>query len=123
MARLNVRPSYSSNIPSSRFPSATPTPADGSDQENLDPRARKMDKGKQRAGEPPRKSSLPTPSDDSNEERGQKRKRGDEHGEYDEEEDEFTKEYDPNQDPEERRKIMRKSRALERDIQGLLEAT
>jgi hypothetical protein len=81
-----------------------------------------MDKGKQRAGEPPRKSSLPTPSDDSNEERGHKRKRGDEHGEPDEDEDEFTKDYDPNQDPEERRKIMRKSRALEREIQGLFEA-
>jgi hypothetical protein len=95
-------------------------PADESDQENRDPHRRKMDKGKQRAGEPPRKSSLLTPSDDSNEERGQKRKRGDEHGDSDEE-DEFTKDYDPNQDPEERRRIMRKSRALEREIQGMFE--
>ena len=126
MARLNVRPSYASTATSSRFPSATPGPADGSDQENHDPRAQMKDKGKQRAGDPPRRSSLPTPAsdDDGSEARGQKRKRGSHdatqnHDSDDEVEDEFTKVYDPNQNPDERRKVMRKSRALEREFQGL----
>ena len=86
-----------------------------------------MDKGKQRAGEPPRRSSLPTPaSDSSSEARGQKRKRGSGHARQndedsgEEDEDGFTRDYDPNQDPDERRKIMRKSRALEREFQGML---
>lgn len=125
MARLNVRPSYNSTVPSSRLPSASPSPGGGSDQENYDPDARKVDKGKQRAGDPPRRTSMPTPeSGDSSESRGQKRKRADgrvrgEHGEAGgEDEDEFTRDYDPNQNANERRSIMKKSRALERDFQG-----
>ena len=126
MARLNVRPSYASNATSSRFTSATPGPVDGSDQENHDPRAQKMDKGKQRAGYPPRRSSLPTPASDDSEARGQKRKRGgndamEDHDSDEEAEDEFTKQYDPNQNPDERREVMRKSRALEREFQGLFD--
>ena len=125
MARLNARPSYrSSNMPSSRLPSATPSLADASDQENHDPRAQKRDKGKQRAGEPPHRASMPTPeSGDTSEARGRKRKRGreparEDHGESGDEGDEFTKEYDPNQDPDARRKVMRESRLLEREFQG-----
>lgn len=125
MARLNVRPSYNSTVPSSRLPSASPSFEGDSEQENYDPRAKKMDKGKQRAGDPPRRVNMPTPeSGDSSEARGQKRKRTNaqcrgEHGDSGEEdEDEFTRDYDPNQNPDERRSIMRKSRALERDFQG-----
>ena len=127
MAKLNVRPSYrSSNITSSRLPSVTPSLADGSDQENYDPRAGKRDKGKHRAGEPPRRPSMPTPeSGDSSEARRQKRKRNHAHAHEDQgesggEEDEFTKEYDPNQDPDARRKVMRESRLLAREFQGQL---
>lgn len=87
-----------------------------------------MDKGKQRASDPPRRPSLPTPSsEDSDGARGQKRKRDSPHDDEDEDDEdeghdalrkEFTEHFDPNQDPEVRRTIKRKSRALEREFQG-----
>ena len=124
MARLNTRPSYAS----SRYTSATPGPDNASDQENSDPRAGGMDKGKGRAGDPPSRTSLPTPtSDGSGDARGQKRKRVEVRaGIHEEEDDEkeaerkFNQYFDPNQDTEERREVKRKSRALERDFQGML---
>lgn len=74
-------------------------------------------------GPPPAK--LPTPTSDNGASAGSKRKRGvasagrvasgDEH----DEEPEFTQYYDPNQDPEERRNLKRKSRALEREFNGM----
>ena len=90
-----------------------------------------MDKGKGRAVDSQPRTSLPTPSsENSDESRGQKRKRADacstSHVDEDaEEEDEdvgeerrFNKYFDPNQDADERREIKRQSRALERDFQG-----
>ena len=128
MARLNTRPSHASTAASSRYPSATPQPGDNSDQENHDPGRRRLDKGKGRARGPPARSSLPTPSSgDSNDARGQKRKRAEtnsathaleEEDEGDTDEAKFNKYFDPNQDVDERREVKRKSRALERDFQG-----
>ncbi|KAK4561673.1 hypothetical protein LTR86_004352 [Recurvomyces mirabilis] len=126
MPRINTRPS---NIPSSRYGTATPAPEGGSDQENRDPAGQTRDRGKQRAMPPPsshhQRSSLPTPTSDGSESRGQKRKRvtlppssTQDGGEDDEEEDEeFTKYFDPNQDPEVRRQLKKKARDLERDFQ------
>ena len=124
MARLNTRPS-------SRYQSETPGPANTSDQENHDPRARPMAKGKGRAVELPSRNSLPTPASDSSDEtRGQKRKRAvpqrrvtqaeedEEIDESDREAAKFVRYFDPNQDPEVRREVKRKSRALEREFQG-----
>ncbi|KAK3071286.1 hypothetical protein LTR53_008909 [Teratosphaeriaceae sp. CCFEE 6253] len=116
MARLNTRPS---NVPSSRYTSATSGAT--SDQENRDPSAR-YDKGRARAMPPPSRASLPTPSSDGSDgARGQKRKRVTVHvdappeEEVDEDERKFTEFYDPNQDAKERREAKRRSRALERE--------
>jgi len=75
--------------------------------------------------DPPRqhsRASLPTPSSDGSESRGQKRKRVTIHAdateEVDEDERKFTEYYDPNQNADERRETNRKSRALEREYVG-----
>lgn len=127
MARLHTRPSH---VPSSRFASATPGPDNISDQENRDPMEAARDKGKGRASDTQsqRRSTLPTPTSDGNESRGQKRKRREVQfdatqatdAEVDSDEESFNKYFDPNQDAEERREIKRQSRALEREFHGRL---
>ncbi|TKA54394.1 hypothetical protein B0A55_12933 [Friedmanniomyces simplex] len=125
MARLNTR---SSHAPSSRFGSATPAPGNSSDQENQDPVATARDKGKGRAMLPPppqHRTSLPTPTSDASDARGQKRKRvtlppaatQETEDQVDEDYKKFHEFYDPNQDPDKRREQKRKSRALEREFQ------
>ena len=135
MARLSTRPSYASSARSSAAPLSTWT----SDQMNHEPNQYRQNggKGKGRAvdGTPElsRRASLPTPSSESDGTRtGQKRKRdeactstGESEEDSEEEEDEeereqrkLTRYYDPDQDVDERRKVKKKSRALERDFQG-----
>jgi len=123
MARLNPRPSHATNAPSSRYNSTTPAPSGTSDQENRDPDMHPRGKGKGRAtdGPRPQRSSLPTPtSEGSDNTRGQKRKAPEEELDTDEEEElRFKKYFDPNQQADVRREVKRKSRALERDFQGM----
>lgn len=74
--------------------------------------------------DPPRRSSLPTPvsEESSDTTRGQKRKRapqGTQSLEVAEDDEKFTRYFDPNQDPEIRRQVKRKSRALEREFNGM----
>lgn len=76
----------------------------------------------------PSGGSLPTPTSGSSDARGQKRKRvdgrsGPTQEDEDNDEDEETKKwkryFNPNQDAGERRDIKRKSRALEREFNGM----
>lgn len=69
----------------------------------------------------PSRGSLPTPtSGDNSDQRPQKRRRTDGPiSERDEAEARFTRYFDPNQDPDERREIKSRSRALERDFNGM----
>jgi hypothetical protein len=125
MARVNTT---DSSAALSRDASETPV-SNSSDQENRDPGARRRDRGKGRASDMPSQGSLPTPTsvDEHGAQRAQKRRRTqrpdttgspNDNG-VDEEEDKFTRYFDPNQDAEERRTIKRKSRALERDFNGM----
>lgn len=127
MARINTAPSAAS----SRYASATPT-STTSDQENRDPETRRRDKGKGRASDMPSQGSLPTPNsvDEQGDLRAQKRRRaqaprshGSPNGDTGDEEGKFNRYFDPNQDADERRKIKRKSRALEREFNGMFQPT
>jgi hypothetical protein len=71
--------------------------------------------------EPSPRPSLPTPTSDRNDSaRGQKRRRAAPSPlEADEEEERFNRYFDPNQNPDVRRDVKRRSRALEREFQGI----
>ena len=123
MARLNTRPSHLSTASTSRYNSPTPQLHGGtSDQENADPALRKsMDKANARVRDLPARPS----KSDEQASRGHKRRRDALQplvDDIDEEEEgiaaRFTKYFDPDQDPEERRRVTKKCRELERDFHG-----
>ena len=125
MARVNRE--FSAAVPS-RGASATPVPST-SDQENRDPETRQRQNGKDRASDMASQGSLPTPTsaDDRSALRAQKRRQiheddttGTPNGAGGDDEDKFTRYFDPNQDADERRDLKRKSRALEREFNGML---